>query len=263
MEEARRLNLSLGAVVIGVVAILLFGFLWLIMGPVAFIGPGHRGVEVDRGRVTGKVYTEGWYIYNSITKDIIDFDVRTHTDEAEAAAASNDQQDVRVKVAVTYRFDDIKVGEVLKTIGREKDVKIKILDPQVQEAVKAATAKHNIEEILDKRVELKQQMFDDLFSRLGKYGLVLQEVALKDIGFSEEFEKAIEHKVIAEQQLQQAQFEADAVVKRAEAKAQEQKLIKETLTSEVLQRLWIEKWQGQVPQVVAGDEGNLFFNIPK
>ena len=259
MKEQTKFG-PLTFLVTGLVGFVILVALWLVMGPMAFIGPGQRGVEVDKGRVTGKVYTEGWYIYNSITKDIIEFDVRTHTDEEDAGAASNDQQDVQVKVAVTYRLDDGKVSEMLRTIGREKDIKTKIIDPQVQEAVKAATAKHNIEEILDKRVEIKNQIFDDLAVRLVKYGVILQEVAVKDIGFSEDFEKAIEHKVIAEQQKQQAQFEADAVVKRAEAKAQEQALLRETLTPEILQRLFLEKWDGRLPQYM-GAGATPFLNL--
>lgn len=76
--------------VAGIVIVVIGFVLFLIMGPFAFIGPGQRGVEVDKGKVTGKIYTEGWYVYNSLTKDIVEFDTRTHTDVADADAASND-----------------------------------------------------------------------------------------------------------------------------------------------------------------------------
>lgn len=248
MENQNKVGLIIGALGLGFVAFVLF----MMLGPFAFIGPGERGVEVDRGRVTGKVYSEGWYVYNTFTKDIIKYDVRTHTDEADASAASNDQQDVSVKVAITYRLDGDKVGEILRTIGRVEDMKSKIIEPQVQESVKAAVAKHNIEEMLDKRVEIKQQIFDDLSTRFMKYGVVLQEVAIKDVGFSKAFEEAIEHKVIAEQQKQQAEFEAQSTIKRAEAKAREQELLQTTLSDAVLKRLAIEKWNGAFPQYFGG-----------
>ena len=257
MENNGKLITIIIGASIGVFLILLL----LVSGPFAFIQPGFRGVEVNQGRVTGTIYPEGWYFYNSITKDIVVFDTRTHTDEADAAAASNDQQDVKVKVAITYRLNDAKVAEVLRTIGKGEDVKTKIIDPQTQETVKAAVAKHNIQEILNKRVEIKQQIFEDLFGRLDKYGVVLQEVALKDIRFSEEFEKSIEHKVIAEQQKQQAQFEADAVVIRAEAKAKEQELLKQTLTAELLQRLALEKWSGVLPVYWGSNNPLPFINV--
>ncbi len=245
---------GIGLAVLGII-------LFLVMGPFAFIGPGQRGVEVDKGKVTGKVYTEGWYVYNPITKDIVEFDVRTHTDEADADAASNDQQDVVVKVAVTYRLDDAQVSEILRTIGREQDIKTKIIDPQMQESVKAAIAKHNVEETLDKRVEIKQQIFDDLSTRLLKYGVVLQEVALKNINFSEDFEKAVEEKARAEQKLKQAQFEADATIKVAEAKAREQELLRVNMTPEILQRLAIEKWSGVLPIYWGSNAPLPFINL--
>lgn len=241
-------ELSLGLIIILVIGLVIF----LVAGPFISIDPGERGVEVDKGKVTGKVYTEGWYTYNPITHDIVVFDVRTHTDEADADAASNDQQDVKIKVAVTYRIDDKQIANILATIGRTTDIKTKIIDPQMQESVKAAIAKHNVEETLDKRVEIKQQIFDDLSVRLFKYGVILQEVALKNIGFSEDFEKAVEEKARSEQKLKQAQFEADAIVKAAEAKAKEQTLLKETLTPAVLQRLAVEKWDGKFPQYFGG-----------
>lgn len=241
-------EVTIAGIGLGVLTLVIF----LLMGPFSFIGPGQRGVEVDRGRVTGHVYTEGWYVYNSLTKDIVEFDVRTHTDEADADAASNDQQDVKVKVAVTYRLDDTQVANMLRTIGREQDIKTKIIDPQMQESVKAAIAKHNVEETLDKRVEIKQQIFDDLSTRLSKYGVILQEIALKNINFSEDFEKAVEEKARAEQKLKQAQFEADATVKVAEAKAKEQTMLKESLTPDVLKRLAIEKWNGAFPTYFGG-----------
>ena len=250
-------ELTIAGIGIAVLGVILF----LVMGPFALIGPGQRGVEVDKGKVTGKIYTEGWYVYNPITKDIVEFDVRTHTDEADADAASNDQQDIKVKVAVTYRLDDAQVSEILRTIGREQDIKIKIIDPQMQESVKAAIAKHNVEETLDKRVEIKQQIFDDLSTRLMKYGIILQEVALKNINFSEDFEKAVEEKARAEQKLKQSQFEANATVLLAEAKAKEQALLKETLTPDLLQRLALEKWSGVLPVYWGSNNPLPFINV--
>lgn len=227
------------------------------------LAQANGGVEVNQGKVTGKIYTEGWYVYNSITQDIVEFDTRTHTDVADADAASNDQQDVKVKVAVTYRLDDKKVATILRTIGREQDVKTKIIDPQMQESVKAAIAKHNVEETLDKRVEIKQQIFEDLSVRLAKYGVVLQEIALNNINFSDDFEKAVEEKARAEQKLKQAQFEADATIKVAEAKAREQELLRVNMTPEILERLAIEKWNGVLPTYLGAGAPVPFLNIGK
>ena len=123
-------------------------FIWICTGPVAFIGPGERGVEVIKGRVSGKIYTEGWYVYNSILKDVVQYDTRTQLETVKAEAASQDLQDVKIEVAVQYRLDSTKVAEILKNIGKQREVKEKIIDPAVQETVKASTALFPVAEII-------------------------------------------------------------------------------------------------------------------
>ena len=48
-----------------------------------------------------------------------------------------------------------------------------------------------------------------------------------------------------------------------EGQAEEQRLQRATLTDELLVKMWIEKWNGTVPEIFTGDEGNLLFQIPR
>lgn len=259
MEEKVGVKLTSFALV-GFVILL---FLWLLTGPVAFISPGERGVEVMQGRVTGRIFTEGWYVYNSILKDIVQYDTRTQLETVKAEAASQDLQDVIVEVAVQYRLEPDKVADILKNIGKQGDVKAKIIDPAVQETVKASTALFPVAEIIKQRPMVKAKVEELLSDRLLTYGVKVEEISLKNITFSEEFTKAIEEKQVAEQKKTQAEFEAQAVVAKAEGKAKEQVLLKESLTAEILQRLAIEKWNGQLPTYMGGDGLIPFLQIGK
>lgn len=248
--------------IIGLVGLALVVFIWLVSGPVSFINPGKRGVEVIKGRVTGQIYTEGWYVYNSLIKNIVQFDTKTQLETVKVAAASQDLQDVNIEVAVQYRVDSDKVANILKTIGSQSDIKTKIIDPAVQETVKASTALFPVAEIIKQRPVVKAKIEEFLADRLMVYGVILEEMSIKDITFSEQFTKAIELKQVAEQNKLKAEFEAQAVIAQAEGKAKEQELLRESLTSELLQRLWIEKWNGNVPQVVT-DGNSMIFQLPK
>mgnify|MGYP001564125579 CR=1 FL=1 len=232
------------------------------MGPVAFVNPGHRGVEVEQGRVTGKIYSEGWYIYNSITKDVVDFDTRTQIETTKADAASQDLQDVHTEIAVQYRLDANRVSDILKTIGRQKDVKEKIIDPAVQETVKASTALFPVAEIIKQRPAVKNKIEQLLKERLFAYGVIVEELSIKNITFSEEFVKAIEQKQVAEQGKIQAEFEAQSRIAQAQGKSQEQALLTQNLSDAVLRRLYLEKWDGHLPQVVSGNGSDLIFSLP-
>ena len=237
------------AVVFGVLALVL-----LVSGPFVAIGPGERGVVIDRGKVTGQVYDEGWYFYNSITKDIVQFDTRSKLNTEKIAAASEDLQDVSMEIAIQYKISPDNVASIVENIGRQKDIDEKIVDPAIQETVKAATAKLPVGNIIKQRAELKHSIEIAMVERLSGYGIIVEEVSIKNILFSDQFTEAIERKQVAEQKKLQAGFEAEAVVATAKGKAEAQKIEGEALRAnpEVLDLRKIERWNGVMPVYMMG-----------
>jgi len=229
-------------------------FIFLISGPFVVISPGERGVVVNRGKVTGQVYDEGWYFYNSLTKDIVQFDTRSKLNTEKIAAASEDLQDVNMEIAVQYRISPDNVASIVENIGKQKDIDQKIVDPAIQETVKAASAKFPIGDVIKKRAELKHNIEVAMIERLSGYGIIVEEVSIKNILFSEQFTNAIEKKQVAEQQKLQAGFEAEAVVATAKGKAEAQKIEGEALRAnpEVLELRKIERWNGAMPVYMMG-----------
>ena len=157
---------------------------------------------------------------------------------------------------------------MFQRVGDEAEITQRILNPAVSEVVKAATAKKNVEEILTKRTELKQEIDQALKNRLSVYGLQVDDVSLVDFRFSAEFNKAIEAKQIAEQQAKQAEFvalkaakDAEAEVNRAKGQAEAQRLQRQTLTRELLQKQAIEKWDGKFPTYMGGNNPLPFIDV--
>lgn len=58
-----------------------------------------------------------------------------------------------------------------------------------------------------------------------------------------------------------AQADADAKLVKAEAEAKANELLEKSLTEQILQEAWINKWDGKVPEYVAGDSGSVLFGI--
>jgi regulator of protease activity HflC (stomatin/prohibitin superfamily) len=64
--------------------------------------------------------------------------------------------------------------------------------------------------------------------------------------------------------------EANAAIARAEGQAKANKLLSDSLTDRVLERIrldvqwkWIDKWNGQTPStMIGGDKSNLLLNVP-
>jgi len=230
------------------------------------IGPGQKAVHTVFGNPsseTGSGITL-WipFLYGNQT-----FDLRVQKHVIETTAASRDLQPIYSHIAVNWRIDPTNLTQFYKDVGDEDDAVVKLLQPAVNEVFKAATAKMTAENIVSRRTELKNEIVAELGKRLKRYGVAVDDVSIMDVKFSDEFIKAIEAKQIAEQEKEQAQYvadkaikDADAEVNRARGQAEAQKLLQSSLTPAMLQKLYLEKWNGVLPQVQSG-RGGILYNL--
>jgi prohibitin 2 len=84
-------------------------------------------------------------------------------------------------------------------------------------------------------------------------------VQITDIRFSAEFEKAIEAKQVAQQQVQtqgqileQKKIQAQQAVVDADGQAKANAILNASLTPTLVQWQEIQKWDGKLPQVTGG-----------
>jgi prohibitin 1 len=192
-------------------------FVLLFFRPFAIVNAGERGVVMRFGQVQDGVLNEGLHLVIPFITAVKNMSVRVQRSDIKAQAASKDLQDVTTEVALNWHIDPAKVNTVYQRVGDEAQILERIINPAVSEVLKAATAKKNVEEILIKRTELKQEIDQALKKRLSGYGLEVDDVSLVDFGFSPEFNKSIEAKQIAEQEAKQAEFVALKATKDAEA----------------------------------------------
>lgn len=253
----------------GITGVILLFILATAFKPFVIINAGQRGVLMKFGKVQEGILDEGIHAIMPIVTSVERMSVRVQKNEIEAEAASKDLQYVTMNVALNWRVDPARVNTIYQTIGDENEIVNRIISPAVSEVVKAATAKKNAEEIITKRTELKLEIDNQIQERLSEYSLLINDISLVDIQFSPEFAKAIEAKQIAEQEAKRASFialkaeqEAQADINRAKGQAEAQRLLRESITAQLLQKQAIEKWDGQFPMVMGSNGGALpFINI--
>ncbi|NEQ20500.1 MAG: prohibitin family protein [Microcoleus sp. SIO2G3] len=258
-----KLNLILyltGSIVLLVLAIL--------FKPFAIVNAGERGVILRFGKVQDTVLDEGIHPILPIVTSVKRLNVRVQKNDFQAGAASRDLQKLNTDLAVNWHIDPTKVNKVYQRVGDEQQIIVGIITPAVSEILKAATAKKTAEEIITQRTDLKEEIDKNLEARLVNYGIIVDDVSLTNFSFSPEFSKAIEAKQIAEQEAKQADFialkaskEAQAEVNRAKGQAEAQRLQRQTLTPELLQKQAIEKWNGQFPTVMGGNNALPLINV--
>lgn len=240
----------------------------LVLSGCSVVGPGEKGVRVTMGEVQPGVKNEGWYLWVPFITTVKDFSIRIQKTEEESEAATKDLQKVSAKIALNWHIDPSSVEKIYQSIGGLSAIEEQIINPAVNEVLKAATAKMTAEEVLTKRIELKHNIDVSLLSRLKSYNVIVDDVSLVNLNFTAEFNHAVEAKQIAEQRSKQAEYEAqmaiktaDAEVNRAKGQAEAQKLLRSSLTPEILQQRAIEKWSGILPVYMGGNGPLPFLNF--
>ena len=218
------------------------------------VGPGQVGVITQFGRVTGREVNPGlsaklpWPI-----QSVAMFDTRVQKEQAEVDAASADLQVIKSTIALNYHLDRGNISSIYQTVGPQ--FSDRLIAPAVQEAFKSTTAQYTAADLLTKRPEVKEKARGVLVDRLGKYGIVIDDLSIVNFSFSDEFNRAIEQKQIAQQQAEQAQYHLEQAQKDAQAQAAQ----KDSLTAEILEKMAIDKWDGHMPQYSGS---GTVFNIP-
>ncbi|WP_445247357.1 prohibitin family protein [Microcoleus sp. OTE_8_concoct_300] len=233
------------------------------------VNAGERGVLMQFGKVQEQVLGEGLHVIFPTVYSVKKLSVRVQKQESSAEASSKDLQDVFTDVALNWHIIPEEANAIFQQIGDEKEVVARIIDPAVEEVLKAVMAKYTAEEIITKRGEVKAAVDDFLTFRLLTYHIAVDDISLVHVHFSQRFSDAVEAKQIAEQEAKRGEFLALKAVKEAEAKvnlakgeAEVQRLLRDNLTPELLERQAIEKWNGQLPLIV-GDGGKNLLDLRK
>ncbi len=225
---------------------------WALFTGVRTIGTGEVGVVTQYGKVTGRELSEGLsFIVPFGLNSVSVYDIKVQKEVANTQAATKDLQDVTAEVVLNYHLGRGEVSRMHQTVGVLYNDKLVV--PSLNETFKGASAKYNASELITQRASLKKDVYDQLRDRLGKYGIVVDDVSITNFQFSESFAKAIEDKQVAQQNAERAKFNLEA----AQTDAQAQKAQSQTLSSAYLRKLAIDKWDGKLPSTVAGSSNVL------
>lgn len=239
--------------------------LFIIFLPFTLVNAGERGILMEFGKVQDEILGEGIHLIIPIVHTVKKLSVRVQKQEISAEASSKDLQDVFTDVALNWHIIPEEANTIYQQIGSENAIVDRIIDPAIEEVLKAVMAKYTAEELITNREEVKAGVDYLLATRLAGYHIALDGISLVHVHFSERFDEAVEAKQIAEQEAKRAEFVAQKAIKEAEAnvniakgEAEAQRLIRENLTPEILQKQAIEKWDGKLPKIVDNNGGRLF-----
>ena len=229
------------------------------------IKSGEVGIRIFFGKVSEKTTNEGINFKVPFVEKIEKMNVRVQKIEVQTNSSSKDLQEVNMSLAVNYRIDYDKAVNLYKTVG--KNYEEVVLEPAIEESIKAVTSRYTAEELITNRSEVSQKCMEELTKKVEKYGLLVNDFNITNFSFSLEFDKAIEEKQVAEQkvltakqELEKEKIEAEKKIVKAEAEKKANELKEKTLTDNVIKEKMIEKWNGELPKVISSND---IFDITK
>lgn len=237
-------------VVFGIVAIALVFF----FSPFVIVNAGHRGVVVNLGNVSDRVLTEGIHWRTPFVQSIKQIEVRTVKLDVTASAYSKDIQTVNTALTLNYHVVPDQANILYREIG--SDFEARIIQPAVQESVKAALANYTAQELVELRPKVKDEIKLALSERLALRYMVVDDLSITDFSFSDVYEQAIEAKQRAQQEalkaendLRRIELEAQQRVATAKAEAEAIRIQAQAITqqggAEYVRLKTIEKWDGK------------------
>jgi len=255
-EEGIQMTvIGIGIIVVIIVVIFFFS-------SIKFVSAGQSGIKFNK--FTGKVsmgLNQGINFVNPLTTKVKIYDLKTVKSEYKGVEGlSSDSQTIKMDITINWKLQPDKLDQIYqKVFGNLEDT---IMLNAVYDTAKAELGKYQIDDIAKNREKLRDSIEKALSKRLGENYIFVSNVSIVDVDFSEDYEKAINAKMIAEQEALEAKNLKEKARYESEAKAIENKNLSQTITPLVLKQKWIEKWDGKLPSVMTGANSGLILNLP-
>ena len=262
-------DVTIGKVTCVILAILCC--LSFIIVPFSFhtVNSGELAVVKNLGKITG-VRDAGTNFDLWFTTSYHKYDTKVQNVDITTAAYSSDAQTMDVAMTLQYRALPDKVTDIATQYGT-----LEVLQGRIQsivlEKTNAVLSSHKAMDIIANRASISPEVEAAIKAAVDEdYYVSVEAVVLTNIDFSDSFEKAVEDKMVAEQtklkadydnetKIAKAEAEAKALKIAAEAEAEANKLLTQSLTDQVLESKFYEKWDGKLPQVMG--EGSAILDI--
>ena len=258
--------------ILGVICVILVIGLVMFFASTTIVPTGHIGVVTLYSKVQDEYLDAGFHLIKPFVEDVHDVDIRTQKYSNTVEGSAKDLQIVNITLSINYQIKAEKASTLYANVGANYEDTI--LNPALQSGLKSAMAQFTAEEMVTKRSEVATAIANELNTRLEEYFLI-SAVNIENIGFTDEYNKAIEAKTTNQQkaEAEKAQLEIIKVqneqkINTAEAEAKVRELQSQSVTEKSLEQLrleiqreMIQKWNGSFPTTMLSEDPTMLFNL--
>ncbi|MCY9156328.1 prohibitin family protein [Bacillus haynesii] len=220
---------------------------------------GYVGVVYSpNGGVKNTTLDQGWHMVGIFDK-VTEYPVRMQTvNNQDIKVATSDGKNISMDIAYNYVVQPDKVVDVFNKFGAVdvEQIENTYLKTRLWDAARKSISKYSVIDTYgQKSSEAAAEVQKEFAADMKKYGFIIDDLTLGVPKPDKATQEAIDARVKSSQELERSQTEikiaeAEAKKKKIEAQgiADYNKIIKESMSDEMIKYKWIEKWDGKTPK---------------
>jgi regulator of protease activity HflC (stomatin/prohibitin superfamily) len=251
-----------------------------------YINPGNVGIVIHKlgGGVDRTPLSQGLHFRNPLTTGIEEYPVYMQTlvltRGTADGSAGNDEinvnsvegQPLSLDVSLSFELDPSKTPALYTTFRTHiEQIQHGYVKQSIRQALQEVVGSEPIADVLGpKKAEVVGRTQQLIATRLAPYGFIVKQFTINEVRAPAEVMSAINTKNVMQQQALTAQNElqkntfnaqgdsirasgrAKAILAEAQAQAQANQLLSQSITPTLVQYEMAKKWNGQMPQVSGG-----------
>lgn len=262
-------------ITLGVIAVIV---LVIFLCSYTIVPTGYTGVRTTLGQISDQVCSNGWNwkipfvqtinkVNNKQQDIVISDEVWSETDKRTAVCYKD--------ITVTYQISPEKSAWIYANVSNYKDCLV--TTDLVSSGLKSASKTLNDEDSTNRSIiepKAKEEIQRVFNEKYGENTVLINRVTINSADFEDAYNQAIADKqnaqIAAEKQaidnqkaIDQATAEAEAKKIAAQGEADAKEILNQTISDKTLQEKWLDKWNGQLPQYVGGNNDSVMFGFGK
>lgn len=259
----------------------IIGLIVLCLGVIGFFGvfsinridSGQTGIMVnlagsERGVDDAEVKT-GWVVYNRFIKELYEYPSFAQIVDYETFEIQDKKGTIfYADPTVEYYIERDNAKTVFLRYRKEiKALEKTAILSEVKNAYKDISGVYETDSLINNRPQFEKEVETLLKKRLAEKGFTLSNIQ-SSVKPNEVLQNSVDEKNIsvqrslkAKNELEATKAEAEKKIVQARAEAEANRILQQSITPIMIQKMSIEKWDGKLPQVIGGDGTTPFINL--